>query len=135
GPDLKMSIVASQAYLDRKGIPRAPNELIKHEGICFAFGGADRLAPWNFEGKEGVYSVMPKPRMIANDLRSLLNYAEVGLGLAYVYAETAAPLIASGQLVEVLKDQMPSMSRYSLNYLTKRHMTKRLRAFIDIARQ
>ncbi|MEM9438917.1 MAG: LysR family transcriptional regulator [Pseudomonadota bacterium] len=135
GPDLKMSIVASKAYIDRNGAPGAPDELMRHDGVCFAFGGADRLAPWNFEGEEGVYSVMPKPRMIANDLRSLLSYVEAGLGLAYVYAETAAPMIASGQLVEVLKDQVPSMPRYSLNYVTKRHMTRRLRAFIDMARE
>ena len=135
GPDLKMSIVASKAYLDRKGVPKAPDELTDHDGICFAFGGADRLAPWTFDSKAGAYSVMPKPRIIANDLRSLLTYAEAGLGLAYVYAETAAPMIASGRLVDVLIDHVPTMPRYSLNYLTKRHMPKRLRAFIDMAKQ
>ncbi|MEM8813567.1 MAG: LysR family transcriptional regulator [Pseudomonadota bacterium] len=134
GPELKMSVVASPAYLDRRGVPGSPHELMEHDCICFAFGDADNLAPWTFDGTDGLYSVRPRPRMIANDLRSLLSYAEAGLGLAYVYSQTAAQPIGEGRLLEVLVGQVPALPRYSLNYLTKRHMTRRLRAFIDMAK-
>lgn len=135
GPDLEMTIVASQSYLDRNGVPESPGDLREHDGICFAFGDADRLAPWNFESEEGLYSVRPRPRIIANDLSSLLCYAEAGLGLAYVYAKPATPMIEDGRLVEVLVGRVPSLPRYSLNYRTKRHMTRRLRAFIEMAKK
>ncbi len=135
GPPLRMALVASRRYLDERGTPQQPADLLHHEGICFAFGTADRLAPWTFEGQEGDYCVMPRPRMIANDLRSLLRYAVEGLGLAYVYAEVAEPYVAAGDLVEILPGCMPPLPRYCLNYRSKRNMTTRLRAFIDLAKQ
>lgn len=134
GPNLRMTIVAARGYLDRCGTPQSPQDILEHDGICFSFGGSDQLAPWMFNGNDGFYSVMPKPRMMVNDLRSLVSYAAQGLGLAYVYAEVAAPYVAGDRLVEVMSDQIPSMPRYSLNYLSKKHMTKRLRAFIDLAK-
>ena len=134
GPELSMTIVATQDYLDRRGTPQTPEDIFDHDGICFAFGSSDRLAPWMFDGDDGPRSVMPKPRMVVNDLRSLVSYAADGLGLAYVYAEVAAPYVAANTLVEVMSDQVPSMPRYSLNYRSKKHMTRRLRAFIDLAK-
>ncbi|MEM7136108.1 MAG: LysR family transcriptional regulator [Myxococcota bacterium] len=135
GPTLEMTIVASKAYLDRRGVPQNPDDLLEHDGICFAFGDATRIAPWNFESDDGHYAAMPKPRIVVNDLASLIRYAEAGLGLAYVYAKPATPGIESGRLVEVLADRVPSLPRYSLNYRTKRHMTRRLRAFIEMAKE
>ncbi|MEP3279429.1 MAG: LysR family transcriptional regulator [Stappiaceae bacterium] len=134
GPKLKMAIVAAPAYLHRKGAPDVPQDILNHDGICFAFGSGGQLAPWTFEGEQGSYIAMPKPRMVANDLRSLLLYATNGLGLAYVYAEMATPFLAEGRLVEVLPGEVPSLPSYSLNYRSKKHMTRRLRAFIDLAK-
>lgn len=135
GPALHMTIVASESYVTAKGAPKKPEDILNHDGICFAIGSADRLAPWEFEGPDGRYSVTPKPRMIVNDLRSMLAYAEAGLGLSYLYADVAAPLIEKGSLIEVMKGQVPPLPRYSLNYRSKKHMTRRLRAFIDLAKE
>ncbi len=135
GPELRMTIVASPDYLEQRGVPKAPEDLVDHDGICFAFGQADRLAPWRFEVGGKVCTVVPKPRMVCNDLLSLLRYATAGAGVAYVYAKTAEPLIATNRLVELFKGKVPALPQYTLNYLTKRHMPKRLRAFIDLARK
>ncbi|MEM9670296.1 MAG: LysR substrate-binding domain-containing protein [Pseudomonadota bacterium] len=135
GPDLAMTLVTSQDYLQRQGLPEKPDDILFHDGICFAFGSGDRLAAWIFEGESEPISVMPRPRMVANDLRSLLTYAEAGLGLAYIYREVATPLIADGRLVEVMADQIPAQPRYSLSYRSKKNMTRRLRAFIDMAKE
>lgn len=134
GPALDMAIVASPEYLERKGTPRSASELISHDGICFVFDGSGQLAPWNFGSKDGVHSATPRPRMVANDLESLLSFAEAGLGLAYVYAEAVRERIGKGKLIEVLKGKATSLPRYSINYRSKRHMPARLRAFIDMAK-
>ncbi|MEO1143363.1 MAG: LysR family transcriptional regulator, partial [Pseudomonadota bacterium] len=76
GPKLHMAVVASPSYLKKKGTPYAPEDLLDHEGICFAFADSVSLAPWMFANDAGGYSVMPKPRMIANDLRSLITFAQ-----------------------------------------------------------
>ncbi|WP_426703101.1 LysR family transcriptional regulator [Rhodanobacter sp. Col0626] len=134
GPELGLVIVGSPSYLERKGTPRKPADLLDHDGIFFAFGSAERLASWNFEGPEGVYAVAPKTKVVVNDMMSMLSYAKAGAGLTYVYEEAAAPFIESGTLVRVLDGQVPNMPRYTINYLTKKHMPARLRAFIDLAK-
>jgi DNA-binding transcriptional LysR family regulator len=100
-----------------------------------SFGSSKKLAPWTFvEGKKSPYMVTPKPRMIVNDLVSMINFAKSGLGLAYVYRKPAEPFIASGELETLLDKYVQPLPRYTINYLTKRHMPARLRAFIDMAK-
>lgn len=134
GPPLEMSIVAAPSYLDRRGTPVRPQDILQHDTICYAFGRSGVLAPWRFDGPDGVLVIQPKARIAANDMRSLLHYAARGLGLAYVYKEIAAPFMVSNGLAEVLIDHLSPMPRYSINYRSKRHMTRRLRAFIDLAK-
>lgn len=134
GPILEMTIVASPEYLRRRGVPETPSDLLNHDGICFAYGNATELAPWNFDGPDGLYSIMPPARIVVNDVTSLLRYAQAGLGVAYAYSAPAEASLKTGKLVSVLDGQVPCLPRYTINYLSKRHMPKRLRAFIDLAK-
>lgn len=134
GPDLKMSIVASPAYLDRNGIPTQPTDILDHDTISYVFGHGRQQAPWAFDGADGPYTMQPKPKIVANDMRSLLHFAKSGHGLTYVYREIAAADIETGDLVDVLSHHLPSLPHYSLNYLSKKNMTRRLRAFVDLAK-
>lgn len=137
GPTLDMALVASPLYLESNGTPKKPMDLTDYDGIRFGFGGADRLAPWSFvEGKtKKSYTVSPKSRMIVNDLVSMINFAKAGLGLAYVYRKPADPFISSGKLVTLFDKYVPPLPRYTINYLTKRHIPARLQAFIDLAKK
>lgn len=134
GPELLMALVASPDYIDTHGRPKKPTDLVNHEGICYSFGSPDNLAPWGFVGENGHFSVKPKPRIIVNDLISLLSYAEAGLGIAYTYAKPAEEMISQKRLVTCLKKHTPTLPQYSLNYVSKRHMPARLRAFIELAK-
>lgn len=134
GPELEMSVVASRAYLNRCGIPKSPQALTEHDCICFAYDGVSTLAPWSFEGNEGTYTVIPKSRIIVNDIASMLKFAQSGLGIAYVYTSEIESLAASKKLIPLLMGEPSSLQRYTINYLTKRHMPSRLRAFIDLAK-
>ena len=73
--------------------------------------------------------------MIVNDLVSMINFARAGAGIAYVYRLPATPFIDTGELVSLFDKSIPSLQRYTINYLTKRHMPARLRAFIDLAKR
>jgi len=134
GPELTMSIVAAPEYLARNGKPQHPQDVADHDAICYSFGMGGPLAPWQFQGQEGPFILQPQPRMVANDMRAMLRYAELGLGQAYVYGEIAAAYVVKGGLVEVLADHLSPLPRYSLNYRSKRHMTRRLKSFIDMAK-
>ncbi len=135
GPKLKMAVVASPGYLSEKGTPNSPDALLDHDGIFFAFGNSGNVAPWSFQGQDSPRLVNPKRRFVVNNLRSMVELAGSGLGLAYVYREAAREAIEQGQLVSLFADEVPELPRYSLNYRTKRHMPPRLRAFIDLAKK
>ena len=134
GPDLDMTIVGSPDYLVRRGTPKVPKDLLDHDGLYFAIGTPDKPAPWIVGDGQSVYNVAPKRRVVVNNLSTLLDYAQAGLGLAYMYSFAATPLLETGELVEVLQGAVPSRPRHTINYLTKRHMPERLRAFIDLAK-
>ncbi len=135
GPKLKMAVVASPGYLSEKGTPNSPDALLDHDGIFFAFGNSGNVAPWSFQGQDGPRLVNPKRRFVVNNLRSIVELAESGLGVAYVYREAAKDAIEQGKLVSLFANEVPELPRYSLNYRTKRHMPPRLRAFIDLAKK
>ena len=136
GPDLNMALVVSPAYLATHGKPNKPTDLVKHDGIRFCFNTPTRLADWAFVTRtKGTYFVNPQPRIIVNNLDSMIEFARKGLGIAYVYQKTAQPYISSGELVTLFDRSIPTSAKYSINYLTKRHMPARLRAFIDFSKQ
>ncbi|WP_406647678.1 LysR substrate-binding domain-containing protein [Aliisedimentitalea scapharcae] len=134
GPVQDMMIVASPDYLATSPPLEVPADVAGHNGVCFAFAGADDLAPWVFTGKDGPFSVMPRPRMVANDVTSILEGAKAGLGLTYIFANSVESFLRDGSLVQVLNGRTEALPRFSLNYLTKRNMPSRVRAFVDFAK-
>lgn len=134
GPNLEMAVIASPGYLERRGTPQTPEDLLGHDGLHFAIGNTKNPAPWVFDSGRGTYSVAPKRRLIVNNLAPMLDYAVAGIGLAYVYAGPVMAMIQDGRLVSVLEGMIPARPKHTINYLSKRHMPSRLRAFIDLAK-
>lgn len=134
GPSHEMMLVASPSYLVENASLRSPQDVASHAGICFAFGGTNNLAPWAFRTPDGPLTVMPRPRIVSNDVHSILGHAQAGLGLAYVFTSVAKPAVEKEHLIEVLPGTPATLARFSLNYLSKRNMASRLQAFIDFVR-
>ncbi len=134
GPRHKMAIVASPQYLAKTPSVKSPRDIAHHDGVCFAFGSSETLAPWIFRTADGPLTVMPSPRIISNTVTSVLNHAQAGLGLAYVFSAAARPAIAGGHLIELLAESTAPLPRFSLNYLSKRNMPARLGALISHVR-
>lgn len=134
GPELYMSIVASPDYLANHEEISVPEDIMEHDTLCYVFGRSGQQAPWGFLRDGHTFVIEPKPKIVANDMRSLSYFARQGMGLTYIYSELAKPYIQQGELISVLDSFLPSLPRYSLNYSSKRNMPRRLRAFIDLAK-
>jgi hypothetical protein len=79
-PDNQRQLAEELEHCTMPKKPNKPTELTEHDGICFAFYSVNKLAPWAFiEGKSSPYRVSPKPRMIVNDMVSMINFAKSGL--------------------------------------------------------
>jgi DNA-binding transcriptional LysR family regulator len=121
--------VAAPAYLARRGIPSTPDDLAAHDGIHFVLNG--RPVAWTFRphGKTAVAAT--RARVLLDQAELLLDATEQGMGLAQVFDFMAAPLLASGRLVQVLAPFSASGPRLHAVTLARRASIPRVRAFLD----
>ncbi len=135
GPMLDMMVVASPDYLIKRGRPGTWRDIAEHDCVCFTFSATRRPMSWIFEEDTSTYAVEPTPRVVVNDFREVLSFASAGLGLAYVPVRAAQAAIDAGDLLPVLDQTVKRAGQCSINYLTKRNLSARLRAFIQFGRK
>jgi DNA-binding transcriptional LysR family regulator len=93
-------VCASPAYLDARGEPKHPIDLIGHDCLTFQTTGTT----WSFESPRGLINVDVHSRFSANDSQILHNAACRGLGVAMVARYIARPAIEAGTLRTLLPD-------------------------------
>lgn len=123
--------VASPNYLARCGIPKTPADLLQHDCIRYRQISARQIAPWRFIVDGAETHVGVTGTMVFNDLRSVVDAAERGLGIGWTLRAGVQAQIDTGELVEVLPDYTPDRPRFYLYYPRQLKSLKRLRAFID----
>ncbi|SEL14684.1 transcriptional regulator, LysR family [Sphingomonas palmae] len=133
----RFATAASPAYLDRRGRPSHPRDLLNHDGILGRFASGALTAPWEFERDGEVVKVEPASRLIvrvggAMDLA--VDAAIGGAGVIHLFEDWLAPHFASGALEPVLTDWWQSFSGPFLYYSQRRLVPPPLRAFVDYVR-
>ncbi len=131
GGDARFVAVASPAYLERHGMPRAPEDLATHACIRVRLPSGKPYR-WEF-ARNGREIAVDVPGPLTLDHPGLMaEAAAAGLGIAYLAERWAAPLIAYGALVPVLDEWCPMIPGLFLYYPGHRHVPAALRAFIDV---
>jgi DNA-binding transcriptional LysR family regulator len=96
-------IVASPAYLDRRGRPNHPAQLAEHD--CFTYAYLRTRDAWHFANAAGdLVTVRPSGRMRVNNGDALLPAVLAGLGIAGLPAFLARENLADGGLEQILAD-------------------------------
>jgi DNA-binding transcriptional LysR family regulator len=122
--------VASPAYLKRRGTPRVPAELARHEAVLgtsrgareWTFGGARRGAPLHMTG-----------RLHVDDVETRLRAARDGCGIAQFLSYQVAEDLAAGRLVRLLQTWEPSPLPVHLVTKGRAHRAPKIEAFLDFA--
>ncbi len=133
GP-VKLVVVGAPSYFAIRRPPRTPDDLISHNCIQYRFGINDALVKWPLARGGKTRPVAVSGRLIVNSPDLALRAAVDGLGLAYTTEGNAAPYLRSGQLVQVVEGQLPTMEGLFLYYHGHRQVPTALRAFIDMIR-
>ncbi len=126
---ISLVLCASPDYLKRNGTPQRPEDLMSHEILHYA------SAPdytWRFTGPDGKQTNLKlPPKITANNGDYLCGAAVAGLGLSVIPTFMAWKEIENGNLVCLMSDYtFPSLNAYAV-YPQTRHLSKRVRAFID----
>lgn len=134
GPRRQRYVTAvAPAYLERRGTPQHPRDLLEHSCIRHRFISGASLA-WEFERGDETLVIAPSGPVIANAVEMEIEAALAGLGVIRTFEELLAPGIAEGRLVRILSEWDSEFSGPFLYYPSRRHMPAPLRAFVDFVR-
>jgi DNA-binding transcriptional LysR family regulator len=132
----RFAAAATPAYLDRRGRPQHPRDLLDHACIRGRFSGRS-IAPWEFERGGEVVRLEPTGPLIvqagtATDLA--VDAALAGTGIISLFEDWLRPHLESGALEPVLEPWWQSFSGPFLYYPGRRLVPAPLRAFIDFVK-
>lgn len=128
---LEQITAASPEYLKRHGTPATPQDTAGHRMVGYPSSRTGR--PYDLEFVEGgILTQISAPASITlNDAGAYIAAGVAGFGLVQGPRYHLDPLIASGQMVEVLPGFRPPAMPLSVLYPPGRHRLPRLRVFID----
>ena len=129
----RFAAVASPAYLDARGRPQHPRDLLDHACLRGRFSSGS-IPPWEFERDGEVVRVDPTGPLLVSlggGVDLAVEAALAGSGVLFLFEDWVRPHIASGALEPVLEPWWQSFSGPFLYYPGRRLVPAPLRAFID----
>lgn len=131
--DLQLGIYATPGYLQRAGTPMHPRELeaAGHHTVGFLWSRTGKALPYAMQRGEERIEAHGRPLLTVDDGNAYLAAGLAGLGMLWLPHYMAKPHLASGELVRLFQDwQMTPMPMY-LAFPPNRHVSAKLRVFID----
>lgn len=130
GEKLSLIPVASPDYLRQAGAPDTPQSLINFRCInrCFPSGEKYR---WEFispDGEPGEVAV--KGDLVVDSDTAMIQAAESGLGIAFVYQSLVSAQLNAGSLIRLLPSYRYPADHFCVYYPSRKHIPAPLRAFI-----
>jgi DNA-binding transcriptional LysR family regulator len=134
--EVRRIVCASPAYLERHGVPAAPEDLAEH--ACIALTALVPTDRWRFaagsrRGARRPRIVRVHPRLAVNTADAALASAVEGRGLTCVLSYQAEELVASGKLRRVLAKFEPEPLPVHVVYAASSARTAKVRAFVELA--
>ena len=134
--DAELVLVAAPSYLKRMGTPASIEALQAHECIQFDLPSTGRKIPWPFmvDG-ERVEVVTSGGYTCAGDVLGIVTLARSGAGIVHTYRYIVERDLADGALVELLPEHGGTSRPFILLYPHARHLSLRVRSFVDFLAQ
>jgi DNA-binding transcriptional LysR family regulator len=125
----RMVLCASPGYLQRRGEPAQPSDLLQHDVISYSLFASGEN--WNFDGPDGEVTVKVAPRMRTNSGDTCRAAALHDQGLILQPTFIVGPDLAHG----LLKETMPGYRSIELGiyavYPSRKFVSPKVRLLID----
>lgn len=130
--ETKRRIVASPAYLERRGVPQTPEDLLNHNCIGFNFRRANPVWPMREGGR--IVERMLSGSLLTNNGETIRRMAISGVGIGRIADYHVRGPLARGELVEVLADSaITEADEIHALFRGAQLLPARVRAFLDFA--
>lgn len=124
-------LVASPAYIARRGVPATLHDLVEHD--CLVFGHPSGKATWRLTGPEGAPAeVQVSGRFSGNTAQALRKAALAGLGIALLPSTLTQRDLRAGLLVRVLHGYHRLGHGVHMVYPSRRYLPLAVSAFIEL---
>jgi len=131
GPSQRV-LVVSPTFLDHHGRPERPADLSKFSTVASADDIFDGGARWNLMNLESrTQQIQLKPRLVTSDLRTRLQAAIHGIGIALLPEQVVSAPLNEGLIERVLPEWSGARNILYLVYPTPRVMLPSVRSLID----
>jgi DNA-binding transcriptional LysR family regulator len=132
----RFALGAAPAYLDRRGRPAHPRDLLGHDCLCGRFPSGATVV-WELQRGEEIVRIEPQGPLLvslgtATDLA--VEAAVAGVGVVALFEDWLRPFFESGALEPVLEPWWQPFPGPFLYYPGRRLVPAPLRAFIDYVR-
>lgn len=127
-------LVAGRKYLERLGpgqsLPRIPQDLLQHS--CLLYTELGTRNQWEFSTADGsTVSVRVHGPLLTNNSEALRSCLRDGLGICYIPDWLISDLLASGEVIELMKDWLVKPIPVHLVSPAARKHSAKVRAFGD----
>jgi len=117
-------------YFERHGIPRQPEDLVRHNCLAFNLAGGQQRG-WSFLREGKLFAVRVEGDLACNDGELLYGWVKQGLGVGWRSTWEIQAELKRGELVTVLDEfAVPSYDIQAV-YPQQRHLPAKVRRFID----
>jgi DNA-binding transcriptional LysR family regulator len=129
--EVRRILVASPAYLAKRGTPRKPADLATHDTIF----GTTRSEPseWRFGQPKRTTVVRLSPRLLVNDVETRLVAVRAGQGITRVLSYQVSEELEAGSLIRLLTAFEPTPLPVHLVAPSRGYKAPKVRAFLDYA--
>ncbi|MGE3875698.1 MAG: LysR substrate-binding domain-containing protein, partial [Parvibaculaceae bacterium] len=128
--ETRRALVASPSYAAKAGIPRHPDDLLRHDTIAFMPGTPP--FDWQFRDADADLEVSLAPRFVTNSGDTAIALALDGAGIARVLYYQVRDAVREGRLVEVLAPFAPAPMPIHAVYPSARFLSGKVRAFVEL---
>ena len=127
---MRLITCASPAYLKRHGTPKRPEDLVTHNCLTYEYSPVKNQ--WPFLDRQGNdLKIHVKGSVHANNGEMLASLAAEGIGIAHEPDFIADPFLKAGRLVAILARYQPAPYNIYAVYPSRRHLSAKVRAFLD----
>jgi DNA-binding transcriptional LysR family regulator len=120
---------ASPEYLERRGCPKAPEDLLGHD--CLHYNLISEREEWTFLGEDGQQTLAIKGSFCSNNGDALAAAAMQGLGITLLPNFIVEEGLADGRLVKVLEDYEGAPLTLFALYPSRQHVPAKTRTFLE----
>lgn len=133
-PPTRVVVVGAPSYLEKRGVPLKPKDLLHHDCVCIRRGTTGDPWAWELERGKKSWRVPVRGPVTTNDPELMRAMAVAGVGLLYALEDRVKDELATGKLRVVLEQYAPEVPGLYLYFPSRAQVSPALKAFVEVAR-